>query len=96
MLCFSFLEAETGQSEPLGDEIDTNQDGFGDYEEFSRYYLPTSSVATEEETDHLLKECDTDKDDHCSVDEILEAYATFASSQITDFGADLDLNKEEL
>ena len=91
-----FLEAETGAPEPLGDEIDKNKDGFGDFNEFAHYYLPASSVTIEEETDHLLKECDKDKNGYCSADEIVEAYSSFAGSQITDFGADLDSAKEEL
>ena len=77
-------------------ELDTNNDGYGDYDEFARYYLPTSSTATDEETDHLLKECDTDKDGFCSPDEIVNAYSSFAGSQITDFGADLETPREEL
>jgi len=93
--CF-FVEAETGQSDPLGEELDTNNDGYADYDEFARYYLPTSSIAINEETDHLLKECDTDKDEFCSPDEIVKAYSSFAGSQITDFGADLETPREEL
>jgi len=89
-------EAETGQADPLGIELDTNNDGYADYHEFARYYLPTSSIAIEEETDHLLNECDTDKDGFCSPDEIVNAYSSFAGSQITDFGADLEAQREEL
>ena len=96
MSFFICLEAETGESEPLGNELDTNEDGFGDYEEFARYYLPTSLLATDEETEHLLKECDTDKDGYCSPDEIANAYTSFASSQVTDFGADLESPREDL
>lgn len=88
-------EAETGQSESLGPELDTNRDGFGDYEEFARYYLPTTSSMTNEETDHLFKECDADKNGFCTADEIVQAYSSFAGSQVTDFGADLEA-KEEL
>lgn len=91
-----FTEAESGQAESLGEEVDTNKDGFGDYEEFARYYLPTLSSTTDEETDHLLKECDTDHDGACTSDEIVKAYSSFAGSQITDFGADLEDQKEEL
>jgi hypothetical protein len=43
-----------------------------------------------------LKECDTDKDGFCSPDEIVNAYSSFAGSQITDFGADLETPREEL
>jgi hypothetical protein len=43
-----------------------------------------------------MKECDTDKNEHCSPDEIVNAFASFAGSQITDFGADLELGHEEL
>lgn len=93
---FFFSDAETGQSEPLGEEIDTNNDGFGEYEEFARYYLPTSLLTSDEETDHLLKECDVDKDGSCSFDEIIKAYSSFAGSQITDFGADLETPREDL
>ncbi len=93
---FCFLEAETGQADPLGVELDTNNDGFGDYDEFARYYLPTSLTTTDEETDHLLKECDADKNGFCSPDEIVQAYSSFAGSQITDFGADLETPREDL
>ncbi len=93
---FCLLEAETGQADPLGVELDTNNDGFGDYDEFARYYLPTSLTTTDEETDHLLKECDTDQDGFCSADEVVNAYSSFAGSQITDFGADLETPNEEL
>jgi len=89
-------EAETGQADPLGSEVDTNNDGYGDFDEFARYYLPTSITATNEETDHLLKECDTDKDGFCSPNEIVNAYSSFAGSQITDFGADLETTREDL
>jgi len=89
-------EAETGQSDPLGEELDTNNDGYADYDEFARYYLPTSLTATDEETDHLLKECDTDNNGFCTPDEIVNAYSSFAGSQITDFGADLETPREEL
>jgi len=89
-------EAETGSAESLSEELDKNNDGFGDYEEFARYYLPTSLLTTDEETDHLLRECDTDKNGYCSPDEIVNAYSSFAGSQITDFGADLETAKEEL
>ncbi|CAF1303043.1 unnamed protein product [Adineta steineri] len=88
-------EAETGQAESLGEELDINKDGFGDYEEFARYYLPTSSSTTDEEADHLLKECDANQNGVCTPDEIVNAYTSFAGSQITDFGADLE-RKEEL
>jgi len=89
-------EAETGQADPLGIELDTDNDGYADYHEFARYYLPTSLTATDEETDHLLNECDADKDGFCSPDEIVNAYSSFAGSQITDFGADLETPREEL
>jgi len=89
-------EAETGQADPLSEEIDTNKDGFGDYEEFARYYLPKSSIAADEETDHLLKECDSDKNGYCTPDEIVKAYSSFAGSQVTDFGADLEVPRIEL
>lgn len=80
----------------MGEELDTNADGFGDFEEFSRYYLPTSLFTTDEETDHLLTECDTDKNGLCSADEIVNAYSSFAGSQVTDFGADLETDRVEL
>jgi Ca2+-binding EF-hand superfamily protein len=96
VISFSLVEAETGMPDPLGPELDTNNDGFGVYEEFARYYLPTSSSTTVEETDHLLKECDINEDGFCSPDEIVNAYSSFAGSQITDFGADLESAKEEL
>ncbi|UJR28512.1 hypothetical protein I4U23_009750 [Adineta vaga] len=89
-------EAESGTAESLGEELDTNKDGFGDYEEFARYYLPTLSSTVEEETDHLMKECDADQNGYCTPDEIVKAYTSFAVSQITDFGADLENQKEEL
>ncbi|CAF0995526.1 unnamed protein product [Adineta ricciae] len=87
-------EAESGTAESLGEELDTNKDGFGDYEEFARYYLPTLSSAADEETDHLLKECDTDNNGYCTSAEIVDAYSSFAGSQITDFGADLEKKVE--
>ncbi|CAF0826544.1 unnamed protein product [Didymodactylos carnosus] len=89
-------EAESGQAESLSDELDANHDGFADYEEFARYYLPTSSITMDEETDHLMKECDTDKNGYCSADEIVNAYTSFAGSQVTDFGADLEDGHTEL
>lgn len=89
-------EAETGQAEALGEEIDKNNDGFGDFDELARYYLPLTSVVADEETEHLLKDCDTDKDGICTPDEIVNAYSSFAGSQITDFGADLENDREEL
>jgi Ca2+-binding EF-hand superfamily protein len=89
-------EAETGQAESLSEELDTNNDGFGEYEEFDRYYLPTSLLTTDEETEHLLKECDVEKKGYCTPNEIVNAYSSFAGSQITDFGADLETSKEEL
>ena len=94
LLYFAFTEAESGTAESLSEELDTNKDGFGDYEEFARYYLPTLSSAADEETDHLLKECDTDKNGYCTSDEIVDAYSSFAGSQITDFGADLEKKVE--
>ena len=94
MFC-TLLEAETGQQEQLGSELDTNRDGFGDFEEFARYYLPTTASMTEEETDHLFNDCDADKNGFCTTDEIVNAYSSFAGSQVTDFGADLEA-KEEL
>jgi hypothetical protein len=93
---FCFIEAETGQSDTLGDELDTNKDGYGDYEEFAKYYLPTSSTATDEETNHLLSECDADKDGYCTPEEIIKSYTSFAGSQITDYGADLEIPRIEL
>jgi hypothetical protein len=95
-LLLFFVEAETGQAEPLGEELDTNKDGYADYDEFARFYLPTSSSTTDEETGHLLKECDTDNNGFCTPDEIVNAYSSFAGSQITDFGADLETPREEL
>lgn len=89
-------EAETGKADELGEELDKNNDGFGDFDEFAHYYLPQTSVAIDEETEHLLKECDTDKNGVCSPEDIVNAYSTFAGSQITDFGADLESAKEEL
>ena len=96
ILLLCFVEAETGQADTLSEELDKNKDGYGDSEEFANYYLPTSSSTTEEETDHLLKECDTDKSGFCTPDEVINAYSSFAGSQITDFGADLDKIKMEL
>lgn len=93
---FVFVEAETGQADQLSEELDTNNDGYGDYEEFARYYLPLSSITTDEETDHLLKECDADKNGFCTPEEIVQAYSSFAGSQITDFGADLETPREDL
>lgn len=92
---FIVSEAETGQREELGSELDTNKDGYGDYEEFARYYLPTTSSMTDEETDHLFNDCDADKNGFCTADEIVKAYSSFAGSQVTDYGADLE-TKEEL
>ncbi|CAF2516562.1 unnamed protein product [Rotaria sp. Silwood2] len=89
-------EAETGQAEPLSRELDTNNDGFGDFQEFTNYYLPSSSSSIDQETEHLLKECDTNKNGYCTLDEIVQAYSSFAGSQITDFGADLEKPKEDL
>lgn len=88
-------EAETGQKEQLGSELDTNKDGYGDFDEFARYYLPTTLTMTEEETEHLFHDCDVDKNGYCTTDEIVRAYSSFAGSQVTDFGADLEA-KEEL
>jgi len=89
-------EAETGQVDPLTDELDVNNDGYGDYNEFARYYLPTSDMTLDEETEHLIKECDADRNGHCTADEIVNAYSSFAGSQITDFGADLENGHVEL
>jgi len=89
-------EAESGQPDVLGEELDLNNDGFADFDELVRYYLPSLSSTTEEETDHLLKECDADKDGYCTSDEVVKAYSSFAGSQITDFGADLESAREEL
>ena len=92
----SFQEAETGQVDSLGEEIDANKDGFGDYDEFARYYLPSSTSTIDEETNHLLRECDTDHDGSCTPDEVVQAYSSFAGSQITDYGSDLETMKEDL
>ncbi|CAF1233737.1 unnamed protein product [Rotaria magnacalcarata] len=92
----TMTEAEAGQADSLTSEIDTNNDGFGDFDEFSAYYLPSIEKTVNEETDHLMKECDTNKDGYCTPDEIASVYTTFAGSQITDFGADLEKTKEEL
>ena len=92
----SFLEAETGQAQSLGEEIDTNRDGFGDYDELTRYYLPSSASTVDEETTHLLNECDKDHDGYCTPDEVIQAYSSFAGSQITNFGVDLEPTREEL
>ncbi|CAF1065392.1 unnamed protein product [Rotaria sordida] len=89
-------EAETGQAESLSRELDVNNDGFGDFQEFTNYYLPSLVSTVDQETEHLLKECDTDKNGYCTPDEIVQAYSSFAGSQITDFGADLEKSKEEL
>ncbi|CAF3433693.1 unnamed protein product [Rotaria sp. Silwood1] len=89
-------EAETGQAEPLSRELDANNDGFGDFNEFTNYYLPPSSMTTDQETEHLLKECDINNNGYCTPDEIVQAYSSFAGSQITDFGADLEQEKQEL
>ncbi|CAF1627642.1 unnamed protein product [Didymodactylos carnosus] len=89
-------EAETGQADVLSDELDKNRDGFAEYEEFARYYLPTSSMTMDEEANHLMEECDKDKNGHCSADEIVNAYSTFSGSQVTDFGADLEEGHTEL
>lgn len=88
-------EAETGQSEPLSEELDTNNDGYADFFEFAKYYWPASGSNVLEETDHLMKECDRNQDGFCSYDEILKAYSSFAGSQATDYGADLDSDHDE-
>lgn len=92
----TMTEYETGKFETLTEEVDTNNDGHVDFDELSRYYLPPSTVNVDEETDHLLNECDKNRNGFCTPDQIVKAYSTFIGSQVTDYGADLDSFKEEL
>lgn len=80
----------------MGTDLDTNNDGYADFDEMTSYYLPKLERSILEETDHLMTECDGDKDNQCTIDEIVNVYTVFAGSQVTDFGADLERHKDEL
>merc|ERR1719499_410934 len=68
---------------------DKNSDGFIDKEELMAWMHPEDYDQNRAEADHLIYEADKTGDKVLSMEEVLNSYTIFVSSQATDFGQDL-------
>lgn len=65
---------------------DKNQDGKLDHAEVKEWRFPPDHTYVEAEVQHLLNECDTDKDGRLTEDEVLNRYDLFVGSAATNYG----------
>ena len=75
---------------------DHNKDGVIDKDELMLWIHPEDFDTHKAETDHLLREADSDKDLKLSKEEVLDNFSLFVASQATDFGQDLHYHHDEL
>lgn len=75
---------------------DKNSDGFIDKEELMAWMHPEDYDQNRAEADHLIYEADKTGDKVLSMEEVLNSYTIFVSSQATDFGQDLHYHHDEL
>nr|ADD38402.1 Calumenin-A [Lepeophtheirus salmonis] len=74
---------------------DKNQDGKMDFDELKDWIAPPHNLHASEETDHLFKESDDNKDKLLSREEVFNHHELFSSSHATDFGREYE-NHDEL
>ena len=75
---------------------DHNKDGVIDKDELMLWIHPKDFDTHKAEADHLVRSADSNGDLKLSMEEVLENYSIFVSSQATDFGQDLHYHHDEL
>uniref|UniRef100_A0A915IKQ1 Reticulocalbin-3 n=1 Tax=Romanomermis culicivorax TaxID=13658 RepID=A0A915IKQ1_ROMCU len=81
----------------FNEEYDQNKDGKLDRMEMKRWLVPDHQETAKEEAEHLMEEADKNRDEKLSYDEIASEYDLFASSEATNYGADLEtIHRDEL
>ena len=75
---------------------DLNKDGVIDKDELMLWIHPKDFDTHKAEADHLVREADSDSDQRLTMDEVLDNFSIFVSSQATDFGQDLHYHHDEL
>jgi len=75
---------------------DHNKDGVIDKDELMLWIHPKEYDTHQAEAEHLVREADSNDDMKLTMEEVLENYSIFVSSQATDFGQDLHYHHDEL
>jgi len=77
-------------------ELDKNKDGKLNVAELKPWALADNDQIADEEVEHLIDECDENKDKKLSIDEVVKKADDFVTSSATDYGRVLHFVKDEL
>ena len=77
---------EIVETDKFQEELDSNRDGFLVGNEIMNWMASNNIEESQEETDHIISECDTNGDSKLSVDEILSNKELWLESDVTDYG----------
>ena len=82
-------------SDRFRDEFDVDNNGFLTGDEIFRWMDPDNTEDAHDEADHLMGECDSNKDDKLSAQEIINNHDLWVESDATDYGKKLLMNHDE-